>query len=193
MRRVNSLEKTLLLAGIGPGGEGDDRGWDGWMASLTWWTWVWVNSGSWWWTVRPGVLRFMVLQRVRHDWVTELNYYNALTWFSMDIVTLGMDVGIFHLCHWLNVKGNLSLMWNNLTNLLQMRRWLWYSKMHQLDPLPWRTYCSATEKALSRQSSTIKSSSVWLCYRFNLRLNAFRRAIHGQWLSRRVYMKAWPS
>ena len=46
-------------AGRDWGGEGDDRGWDGWMASLTRWTWVWVNSGSWWWTGRPGVLRFM--------------------------------------------------------------------------------------------------------------------------------------
>ena len=55
------------------GGEGDNRGWDGWMASPTWWMWVWVNSGSWWWTGRPGVLWFMGSQRVRHDWVTELN------------------------------------------------------------------------------------------------------------------------
>ena len=52
----------------------DDRGWDGWMASPTQWTWVWVNSGSWWWTGRPGVLRFMGLQRVGHNWVTELNW-----------------------------------------------------------------------------------------------------------------------
>ena len=56
------------------GGEGDDRGWDGWMASLTQWTWVWVNSGSWWWTGRPGVLQFMGSQRVGHNWVTELNW-----------------------------------------------------------------------------------------------------------------------
>ena len=53
--------------------KGDDRGWDGWMASPTQWMWVWVNSGSWWWTGRPGKLRFMGLQRVGHDWVTELN------------------------------------------------------------------------------------------------------------------------
>ena len=57
---------------LGAGGEGDDRGWDGWMASRTWWMWVWVNSRSWWWRGRPGVLRFMGLQRVRHDWATEL-------------------------------------------------------------------------------------------------------------------------
>ena len=56
------------------GGEGDDRGWDGWMASLTQWTWVWVNSGSWWWTGRPGLLQFMGSQRAGHDWVTELNW-----------------------------------------------------------------------------------------------------------------------
>ena len=74
MWRVDSFEKTLLLEGLGAGGEGDDRGWDGWMASLTRWTWVWIDSGSWRWTGRPGMLWFTGLQRVRHDWVTELNW-----------------------------------------------------------------------------------------------------------------------
>ena len=60
--------------GLGAGGKGDDRRWDGWMASPTWWTWVWVNSRRWWWTGRPGVLQFMGSQRVGHDWVTELNF-----------------------------------------------------------------------------------------------------------------------
>ena len=60
--------------GLGAGGEGDDRGWDGWMASPTRWTWVWVNSGCCWLTGRPGVLRFMGSQRVGHDWATELNW-----------------------------------------------------------------------------------------------------------------------
>ena len=55
-------------------GEGDDRGWDGWMASQTQWVWVWVNSRSWWWTGKPGVLQSMGSQRVGHDWVTELNW-----------------------------------------------------------------------------------------------------------------------
>ena len=59
---------------LGAGGEGNDRGWDGWMASLIQWTWVWVNSRSWWWTGRPGVLRFMGSQGVGHDWATELNW-----------------------------------------------------------------------------------------------------------------------
>ena len=74
MRRVDSLEKTLMLGGMGPGPEGDDRGCDGWMASLSQWTWVWVNSGSWWWTGRPGVQQFMGSQRIGHNWVTELNW-----------------------------------------------------------------------------------------------------------------------
>ena len=60
--------------GLRAGGESDDRGWDGWMASWTQWTWVWVNSGRWWWTGRLGVLRFMGSQRVGHDWETELNW-----------------------------------------------------------------------------------------------------------------------
>ena len=54
------------------GGEGDDRGWDGWIASLTGLTWVWASSGSWWWTGRPGVLQSMGSQRVGHDCATEL-------------------------------------------------------------------------------------------------------------------------
>ena len=55
-------------------GEGANRGWDGWMASLTQWAWVWVNSGSWWWTGRPGVLWFMKSQRVGHDRATGLDW-----------------------------------------------------------------------------------------------------------------------
>ena len=79
MRRVDSLEKILMLGGIGGRRrKADDRGWDGWMASPTWWTWVWVNSRSWWWTGRPGVLRFMGSQRVGHDWATELNWTEDL-------------------------------------------------------------------------------------------------------------------
>ena len=64
--------------GLGAGGEGDNRGWDGWMASPTRWTRVWVNSGSWWWTGRPGMLLCMASQRVRHDWATELNFFLML-------------------------------------------------------------------------------------------------------------------
>ena len=55
-------------------GEEDDRGWDGWMASPTWWTWVWASSRSWWWTRKPGMLQSMESQRVGHDWATELNW-----------------------------------------------------------------------------------------------------------------------
>ena len=70
IRRADSLEKTLML-GKKAGGEGDDRGWDGWTASLTQWTGVWASSGRWWRTGKPGVLQFMGSQRVRHHWATE--------------------------------------------------------------------------------------------------------------------------
>ena len=76
MQRADSLEKTLCWERLRARGDGEDRGWDGWIASPTRWTWVWVNSRSWWWTGRPGVLRFMGSQRVGHDWVTELNWLN---------------------------------------------------------------------------------------------------------------------
>ena len=85
MQRADSFEKTLMLGKIEGKRRGDDRGWDGWMASSTQRTWVWVDSGSWWWTGRPGVLWLMGSQRVGHDWVTELNW----RWLPVDIVTDG--------------------------------------------------------------------------------------------------------
>ena len=72
------------------GGEGDNREWDGWMASLTQWTWVFVYSGSWWWTGRPGMLRFMGSQRVGHYWVTELNWIEITS--IWDIICLTFAV-----------------------------------------------------------------------------------------------------
>ena len=83
--RVDSLEKPWCWERLRAGGEGYNRGWDGWMASPTWWTWVWVSSGSWWWTGKPGVLWSMGLQGVRHDWVTELNWMNDWKWFNKGI------------------------------------------------------------------------------------------------------------
>ena len=69
--RTDSLEETLRLERL-RAGEEDDKGWDGWMASPTWWTWVWASSRSWWWTGRPGVLQSVGSQRVGNDWATEL-------------------------------------------------------------------------------------------------------------------------
>ena len=71
---LTHLKRPWCWERLKMGGEGVDRGWDGWKASLTQWTWVWVGSGSWWWTGRPVVLQSMGLQRVGHDWVTELNW-----------------------------------------------------------------------------------------------------------------------
>ena len=71
---LTHLKRSWCWDRLKAGGEGDHRGWDGWMASPPQWTWVWVNSRSWWWTGRPGVLRFIGSQRVGHDWATELNW-----------------------------------------------------------------------------------------------------------------------
>ena len=74
IQRTDSLERPWCWERLKAGGEGDDRGYDGWMASPTRWTWVWVNSGSWWWTGKPDMLQSIGLQRIGHDWVTELNW-----------------------------------------------------------------------------------------------------------------------
>ena len=71
---LTRLKRPWCWERLWAGGEGDDIGWDCWMASPTQWTWVWVNSGSWWWTGRPGVLQSMGSQRVGQDGATELNW-----------------------------------------------------------------------------------------------------------------------
>ena len=73
MQRTDSFGKTLMLGKIKGGRRGDDRGWDGWMASPTRWTWVSASSGIWWWTGNPVVIQSMGSQRFGHDWATELN------------------------------------------------------------------------------------------------------------------------
>ena len=97
-RRTDSLEKTLMLGKI----EGGRRGWGSWMASPTQWTWVCADSGSWWWTGRPGMLQSMGSQRVGHDWVSELNWTEVGHSFSskeqasfnfMAAVTIYSDFG----------------------------------------------------------------------------------------------------
>ena len=78
---LTHLKRSWCWERLRAGAEGDDRRWDGWMPSPTQWTWVWVDSGSWWWTGRPGVLQLMGSQRVRHNWVTELNWCPLSQWF----------------------------------------------------------------------------------------------------------------
>ena len=99
MWRTDSFEKMLMLGKIEHGrrGDGDDRGWDGWVASPTQWTWVWVSPRSWWWTGKSGVLWSMGLQRVRHDGATELNWnvcspLSSSTWLR-GITRLGIGRG----------------------------------------------------------------------------------------------------
>ena len=69
-----NLKRPRFWERLKAGGEGDNRGWDGWMASLTRWIWVLVSSGSWWWTGKPGMRQSVGSQRVGHNWATELNW-----------------------------------------------------------------------------------------------------------------------
>ena len=75
--RADSFEKTLILRKIKATYKGNNRGWDGWMPSLTQRIWVWVSSRSWWWTWKPGMLQSVASQRVRHDWATELTDWQS--------------------------------------------------------------------------------------------------------------------
>ena len=106
MQRTDSLEKTLMLERW-KAGEGDDRGWDGWMPSPTLWTWVWVDSGSCWWTGRPGVLQAMGLQRVGQDWATELTWVFLTPWVfgnrAMHLIHLSLcSIWVLRKAVWMN-------------------------------------------------------------------------------------------
>ena len=91
--------------GLRAGGEGDNTGWDCWMASLTRWMWVWVNSGSWWWTGRPGLLWFMGSQRVRHNWVTDLNWVHLSSVGGLWLVYVRFPWQVFSLtAGWLRLR-----------------------------------------------------------------------------------------
>ena len=78
------------------GVEGDVRGWDGWMATPIQWTWVWVGSGSWWWAGKPGMLQSTGLQRVGHNWATELNWSLRK---GMEVLR-AHDYSSFKICNW---------------------------------------------------------------------------------------------
>ena len=74
MQKLTHSKRSWWWERSKAGGEGDGRGWDGWMASPTWWTWVWASSGSWWWTGKPSVPKSVGSQRVGYDRATELNW-----------------------------------------------------------------------------------------------------------------------
>ena len=95
-------------------------GWDGWMASLAQWTWVWVNSGSWWWTGRPGVLRFMGSQRVGHDLVTDLN----LIWYLWGQL-LEADDKLGHSINFMTIKAKTMKINTFQSTIFYLDCWVW--------------------------------------------------------------------
>ena len=93
------------------GGEWDDRGWNGWMVSLSWWTWVWASSGSWWWTGKPGMLQSMGSQRVGQDWATEMNWM-----IPMKLTNLGKLQSEYFLKEKPQINNNRNKKWGMLDN-----------------------------------------------------------------------------
>ena len=96
---LTQLKRPWCWESLKVGGEGDNGGWDGWMASLTQWTWVWVNSRSWWWTGKHGVLQSMGSQKVGNDWATEVNWteYSTVYMYHFFIhSSVNGHLGCFH-------------------------------------------------------------------------------------------------
>ena len=101
----------------------DDRGWDGWMASLTQWTWVWASSGRWWWTGRPGMLQSMGLQRVRHYWAPEQQnntFKMVVNWINAESNSKSSSTRLLVFCCLiLHIIHQVILIWNPLDNSVQ--------------------------------------------------------------------------
>ena len=181
---LTHLKRPWCWERLRAGKEGDDRGWDGWMASLTQWTWVWINSGSWWWTGRPGVLQSTGLQRVRRDWATELtdwlndSLFVFIAHSSMSFVLLLSpfygwehgDSGFTAKTPWMETPQ--SAVW-------EQESWLAYLpeiKWGPLSPLVERieevtlvTCCPSVRSILSKSSSLLPSSGHWPhCFSWNV-------------------------
>ena len=113
MWRADSLERAWCWERSKAGGERDNRGWDGWMASPTRWTWVWASSGIWWWTGQPGVLQSMGSQRVRHDWAMNCGMlgfpvHHQLTELAQTHVHQVGDVTSIYVIHYIHLYNPLS-------------------------------------------------------------------------------------
>ena len=107
-KELTYLKRPWCWERLRAGGDGNDRGWDGWMASLIQWTWVWVNSGSWWWTGRPDVLQSTGSQRVGHNRATELNWTEVELEILHFFKTLWWCQSCWSRDHTLRDKSNIS-------------------------------------------------------------------------------------
>ena len=159
--------KDPHLKRLKTGGERDHRGWDGWMASPTQWTWVWVNSGSWWWTGRPGVLQSMGLQRIGHDWVMELNWteheaqkpmsYSHSSKTNQNVFSIYLwhwsfnftpsSLLTYHLCHQSHLRCPHVHIFTYLMPLLDLYKvnlWVYRSQLWPLGEFPFSNglYCA---------------------------------------------------
>ena len=134
-KELTHLKRPWCWERLRAGGEGDNRGWDGWMAPLTQWTWVWVSSGSWWWTGRPGVLQSMVLQRVGHDWATEPTE-SMLPMFLAPASWAYLNLFIYYLFVCLFIGSTTGLLGSQFPNQeLNLGPWQWKPGILTTGPL----------------------------------------------------------
>ena len=169
MQRVDSLEKTLRLGGIGGRRRRGWQRWDGWMASLTWWTWVWVNSGSWWWTGRSAVLRFMGSQRVGHDWGTDLIWERCKSKLQWGITSHQSEWPLSKNLQTMNAGEGVEKREPSYTVGVNVN---WYSQAvwgHRRQPAGswWRglTECGPLEKGMANHFSILVLRTPWTVWK----------------------------
>ena len=156
------LKRPWCWERLKSGGKGDNKGREGWMAPLTWWTWIWANFGSWWWTGKPAMLQSMGSQRVGQDWVTELNWTECSIWvrkaLSVDeSIRWKCSWGIFGwwACHHQNSMINLSIIKVGQPDVVCFL--LWYNMKHSALPLK-----DTFTKKIKQASIKTSRANFWL-------------------------------
>ena len=146
IQRTSLLKRPSCWEGLKTDRERDNRGWDGWVASPTQWTWVWERSGSWWWTERPVMLQFMGLQRVGYDWATELNWSSDRNYWGKNtemgchallqgiFPSQGSNPGLLHcsqILNWFEPPGKPLLLLAKLTKEQKLWYiWVWFDSAY---------------------------------------------------------------
>ena len=163
-KELTHLKRPWCWERLKAGGKGDDRGWDGWMASVTRWTWVWVGSRSWWWTGRPGVLQSMGSQRFRHDWATGLNWTMCfLTFvFQSPIMKRTSFGGVSSRMSWSSRRSHCLMHFYMISLFLSPRQAVEVVRT-DIDQFPWLIYGN-TVSVMLLQFSSVAQLCLTLCH-----------------------------
>ena len=158
-KELTHLKRPWCWERLRAGGEGDERGWDGWMASSTWWAWIWLDSECWWWTGWPGMLRFTGSQKVRHDWTTELNWNELIPFWLVEFLMRNQLItdrsSLYIIWHFPSVSFNILSFSLTLVSLITMCLGCSYLALSFLEVCASQSWLTTSFPILGKLSATV--------------------------------------